>query len=257
MLKLSSASILIFLLFVLSCQNTQSSADLYVSEVIDGDTVRLSNGQTLRYIGIDTPEVRIKKGGRFEYQPQPFALEARELNKTLVEGKRVRIEFDVQRYDRYQRLLGYCFVDDEFINAKLLSEGLAVLYTYPPNIKYTELFVAAQKEARENKRGLWASYEIIDHTQAGNYINQIRTVRGRVVQVYKSSKCLFLNFGKDWKSDFTIVIYNNVLDLFRKQGIDPLTFYKGKTIEVSGRIHNYNGPEIIVNNPAEIQVIEP
>lgn len=235
----------------------QSSDLLYVSEVIDGDTVKLSNGQTLRYIGIDTPEIRIKKGGSFEYEPQPFALEAKKLNQALVEAKEVRIEFDVQRYDRYQRLLGYCFVGEEFINAKLLREGLAVLYTYPPNVKYAELFVAAQKEARQNKRGIWGSYETIDHSQAGNYLDQIRTVRGRVLYSYQSSKCLFLNFGSDWKSDFTVVIFNNVIDLFRKQGIDPLTFYKGKVIEVSGRIRSYNGPEIIVNSPAEITVVEP
>jgi len=243
-------------LFICSCQNPQSPRDFYVSEVIDGDTVRLSNGQLLRYIGIDAPELRVKKGSSFEYDPQPLALEAKQFNRALVEGRPVRIEFDVEHHDRYGRLLGYCFSGDEFVNEKLLSEGLAVLYTYPPNVKYAGVFVAAQKEARYNKRGLWGSYEVIDHTLARNYINQIRTVRGRVLNVHRSSKCLFLNFGSNWKTDFTVVIFNNVLDFFRKNGIDPATFYTGKIIEVSGRIRDYNGPEIIVNSPQEIEVAE-
>ena len=243
------------LLFLLSCSFPQQDySQIKVLEVIDGDTVKLSNGKLLRYIGLDTPEVRIKSNGGFKYDPQPFALEAKEYNRRLVEGKPVKIEFDVDRYDRYGRLLGYCFVDDKFVNAELIEKGYAVIYTYPPNVKYADLFVKLQAEAREKQRGLWTSYVLIDASDAHLYVNQIRRVRGRVLSTYESNKCIFLNFGRDYKSDFTVVIFKNSLDTFRNRNIDPINFYRGKIIEVSGRIKEYNGPEIIVNSPYEIEV---
>ncbi|MCF7873313.1 MAG: thermonuclease family protein [Candidatus Omnitrophica bacterium] len=247
---------LLILFFFLSACSPTDYSKIKVEKVIDGDTIVLSTGESLRYIGIDTPESRIKKGNQFVYDPQPFAIEATQLNKELVEGKSVRIEFDIDKKDRYGRLLGYCFVGDTFVNEKLTEEGYAVLYTYPPNIRYVDLLVQAQKKARQNNRGIWGVYKTINHKQAGNYINQIRTVRGRVLNTYQSNNCTYLNFGSDYKTDFTVVIFNNTLDYFHNEKINPVSFYKGKMIEVSGRIREYNGPEIIVNSPEEIRIID-
>lgn len=247
----------ILTIFIIGCSqfNTDYS-NIKVIEAVDGDTVRLANGRLLRYIGIDTPEVRIKRGGSFHYQPQPFALEAKQLNKELVEGKNIRIEFDVEQTDKYGRLLGYCFIDDTFVNAELVKNGYAVLYTIPPNVKYTDLLYRMQKQAQSLKRGLWGTYEVVSHLDAGKYINQIRTVKGRVLNTYKSAKCLFLNFGTDYKTDFTVVIFNNSLNAFYQRDINPENFYTGRTVEVTGKIRQYNGPEIIVNTPYEIEIVE-
>jgi endonuclease YncB( thermonuclease family) len=248
------------LLFLLSCtpphENFNDYSYIKVIEVIDGDTVKLANGKMLRYIGIDTPEIRIKKGSRFIYSPQPFAKEAEELNRDLVENKFVKIEFDIEKTDKYNRLLGYCFINDTFVNAKLIEEGFASIYTKPPNVKYTDFLINLQRKARKNKKGLWGAYEVIDHTQAHLYINQIRSVKGRVLTTYKSKSCIFLNFGQDYKTDFTIVIFNDSFKYFYDAGINPLTFYKGKTVEVRGKIKDYNGPEIIVSSPGEIDIIK-
>lgn len=246
----------IFLLFILSCSKPADYSHIRVTEVIDGDTVRLADGRLLRYIGVDTPEMRVKKQNRFIYSPQPYALEAKKLNSKLVEGQYIKIEFDVEKTDVYGRLLGYCFVGNTFVNAKLAEEGFAVLCTIPPNVKYADIFVRSQKDARENKRGLWGAYETIAHTEAGSYINQIRTVRGKIIGIRMAKRCIFLNFGKRYKDDFTVVIFNNSLPYFHKKGIDPLTYYKSKTVEVSGRIKEYNGPQIIVNDPADIRIID-
>lgn len=249
--------VFIIALFGLACTQSYSDySNITVTEVIDGDTIKLANGKLLRYIGIDTPETRIKKNGKFLYSPQPFSLEATQFNKDLVEGKSVKIEFDVEKVDKYGRLLGYCFVNDTFVNAKMLEEGYAVLYSRPPNVKYTDLFVTVQRQAQSNQKGLWVVYAIIDHAQANQYINQIRTVQGKVINTYKSPKCIFLNFGNDYRTDFTVVIFTNSLDSFYRKGIKPQDFYRGKTIRVSGRIRQYNGPEIIVNDPSQIEVIE-
>ena len=152
-----------FLLFFLLFGSFSFSYDyscIKVIEVIDGDTVRLENGEILRYVGIDTPELERKIGNGWVYNPSPFALEAKEYNRRLVEGKYVRVEFDVEKRDAYGRLLGYVFVGKTFINAKLLEEGVAVLYTRPPNVKYVDLFVKLQRKARKEKKGLWGSYAV-------------------------------------------------------------------------------------------------
>jgi len=119
----------------------------FVTRVIDGDTIVLWNGDRVRYIGIDTPET----WNKVEY----FGPEATEANRKLVEGKEVRLEFDVQLSDHYGRLLAYVFVDGTFVNAWLVENGYAVVSTHPPNVKYHDLFLEKQKEARENKRGFW------------------------------------------------------------------------------------------------------
>lgn len=247
--------LVILLFFLFSCSPSYDYSKIKVAEVIDGDTVRLTNGRLLRYIGIDTPEMRLKENNRFIYHPQPYALEAKKANEKLVRNKFVRVEFDVEKTDVYGRLLGYCFVDNVFINAKLVEDGFAVIYTIPPNVKYTDFFVLLQKQARQNKRGLWGAYELIDHAQASSHLNQIRTIKGRVAYARKTKKCILLYFGKSPKENFKIVIFANSFKYFYNKGVDPLTFYKGKIVEVSGRIKNYHGPEIIANTPSDIQVI--
>lgn len=254
-----AASIYLFNSFHSSNISDHSSLSyprIKVIDVIDGDTIKLENQKLVRYIGVDTPESRLKKGDKFVYAPQPFARQATELNQNLVLNKFIRIEFDEQQVDQYGRLLGYCFVDDLFVNAKILEEGLAVLYARVPNVKYTNVFIQAQTNARNQKKGLWGSYEIVDASDAHQYVNQIRTVRGKVLSTYQSAKCIFLNFGSNYKTDFSIVIFNDAISSFYGKNIDPLTFYKGKDVEVSGRIKRYNGPEIIVGIPEQITIIQ-
>jgi len=122
-----------------------------VIKVIDGDTIKLENGEVVRYIGIDTPEtVHPSK------PVQCFGREASNKNKELVEGKLVRLEKDITDRDKYGRLLRYVWVGELFVNDYLVRQGYAYVYTYPPDVKYSKQFVQAQRKARENNRGLWA-----------------------------------------------------------------------------------------------------
>ena len=126
-----------------------------MQRVIDGDTVQLADGRLVRYIGIDTPEVRRKEGQTWVMDPEPYAREATEANRRLVEGRRVRLEYDAQTQDRYGRLLAYVYVGDLFINAKLIEDGLAQPITIPPNVRFAEQFHALSRRAREQQKGLW------------------------------------------------------------------------------------------------------
>ncbi|NQT95144.1 MAG: thermonuclease family protein [Candidatus Omnitrophica bacterium] len=119
--------------------------------VYDGDTVKLANGEKVRYIGVDTPEMNYKNPPA-EY----FAEEAKRFNERLVNGKRVRLEFDTERRDKYNRLLAYVYIDNISVSAKLIEEGYARVFIIPPNIRYADDFLKLQQKAREEERGLWS-----------------------------------------------------------------------------------------------------
>jgi len=119
-----------------------------VTRVIDGDTIVLDNGETVRYIGMDTPEIHP--------EAEPFGIEAYNANRFLVEGKKVTLEKDTSETDKYGRLLRYVYVDDKLINAELISLGLAKAKAYPPDTKNQIYFESLEDVARETERGMWS-----------------------------------------------------------------------------------------------------
>ena len=131
----------------LSCEE---KTDFLVVRVIDGDTIVLENNERVRYIGIDTPELpRGRKGGG------AFAFEAKAYNQELVEGRRVVLEYDEQKRDRFGRILAYVYRGDVMINEELLRAGLARAVSYPPDLRHREIFERIEREAREKGLGLW------------------------------------------------------------------------------------------------------
>lgn len=121
-----------------------------VINVVDGDTIKIETGETVRFIGIDSPEsVDPRK------PIQCYSKEATVKNEDLALGKTVELEKDVSEKDRYGRLLRYIWIGDQLINEILVREGFAYSSTYPPDVKYQNLFLEAQHLAREEKRGLW------------------------------------------------------------------------------------------------------
>ena len=115
-----------------------------VIRIIDGDTVELSNGERVRLIGIDTPEV-----DEYYYE------EATEELRKLIEGARVSMESDTNNRDAYDRLLRYIYLGDIFVNYEMVHGGHAESYCFDPDTKYCDEFNEAEADAKENKRGMW------------------------------------------------------------------------------------------------------
>lgn len=131
-----------------------------VIKVIDGDTIRIKDGTLIRYIGIDTPELKRKVDDVWVYDPEPFAEEAAKFNQNMVEGKEILIEIDpVQKHDKYGRLLAYVYVDKVLVNEELLREGLARTMTPSLFMKHRVRFWSIEEMAWTGKRGLWANAE--------------------------------------------------------------------------------------------------
>lgn len=142
----------------------KDSPSLYVRYTIDGDTIKLSDGEHVRLIGIDTPESRYNDKTMRDSKRSKKDINtilgmgklASKFTRGLVQGKSVRLEFDVEKRDRYGRLLAYVYLEDgTFVNAKIVEEGYAQVMTIPPNVKYADLFLKLQNEAREKRKHLW------------------------------------------------------------------------------------------------------
>ena len=123
-----------------------------VTKHVDGDTLWVSGGEKIRFIGMDTPETY----GRTDcYGPEASARTA----ELLPLGTEVRLVYDAGRRDRYGRTLAYVYraSDGLFVNASLLRDGYAQVMTVPPNVAHAEEFLALQREARQSGRGFWGA----------------------------------------------------------------------------------------------------
>lgn len=140
----------ILLLAIIYWININRVEEHEVVLVEDGDTFKLDNGETVRYIGIDTPEITIIE------HPQCFGNEATEANRAMIEGKTIKLKRDIKNRDIYGRLLRYVYVDNKFINEELIKNGYARLMTVYPNVSFSREFKMAEKNAQKNKIGLWS-----------------------------------------------------------------------------------------------------
>ncbi len=161
-------SILFVVLSLFLSTITYAQQRTTVTRIVDGDTLKvfyLGSEESIRLIGIDTPESRVnkktKKDAKRSGQDMETIIEmgkkATECVESLVKaGDIVTIEFDVQERDRYKRLLGYVYLSNgKMLNEEIVKAGYANVMTIPPNVKYKDRFIGAYQEAEKNKRGLW------------------------------------------------------------------------------------------------------
>lgn len=133
----------------------QNTNKLYkVLRVVDGDTIKIEydgKEESVRLIGIDTPESVHRDKSKNTEEGEI----ASDYTKDRLEGKEVKLEFDIAPRDRYNRLLAYVYIDGEMFNKELLEKGYARIATFPPNVKYVEEFTKIQKRAINSKKGFW------------------------------------------------------------------------------------------------------
>lgn len=244
---------LVILLLTLSFSESQD-VSAFVTRVIDGDTIEVEVAgvsEKVRYIGINTPELNDRR------EPvRRAAREATAANAELVAKRTVRLQFDVERRDRYGRLLAYVWVDDSMVNEILVRQGYAEPYTYPPNVKYAERFREAARTARgrrETSEDPEPPPRVIAE-RAGDYVGRIIVACGTVVDsryLRSGRRPTFLNLGKPYPSqDMTVVIWGDDRSRFSEA---PEVAYLGKEICIRGTVELYRGrPQIIVTETSDI-----
>jgi len=230
-----------------------------VTRVIDGETVALDDGRELRLAGILAPRARdadAMEGG------WPLEEAARVALADLVLGKQVQIAFATAKQDRYGRLLGHLFTAHDgprqWIEGELLGRGLARAAALPDDGACLTELLAHERLARADVSGVWrlrlyAPKPALQVAALAGVRSSFQIVRGRVVSVDRTKSAAYLNFGHDWRSDFTVRIPRSVLrrDETWAKALDAL---KDRTVEVRGWIVRRNGPMISIAHPAELVV---
>jgi endonuclease YncB( thermonuclease family) len=228
-----------------------------VADVMDGDSFRLRGpGVDIRLVGIRAPEIA---KGRRNFVDQPLGDEAHRALAALLKGHAVSLRVTAHDHDRNGRLLAHALRDDGlWIEAELVREGWARVYTFPDNREFAADLLALERDARKAHRGLWnnAYYAVRspDPKALLKNLNTYQLVEGKVVNAADVRGRTYLNFGTDIDTDFTVAIAKNALPLFAQARLDPLAL-KGRTIRVRGFIREYKGPIIDVDEPEQIEVL--
>jgi endonuclease YncB( thermonuclease family) len=228
-----------------------------VREVVDGDTVvldRAIDGATeVRLVGIQAPKLPL---GRPGFPVWPLAEEAKQALEALVLGRRVTLSYGGRRLDRHGRLLAHLHDGDgAWIQGELIRLGMARVYSFPDNRAVVADMLALEGRARAAGVGIWGDpfYAVHGSEAAGRFIGTFQLIEGRVFDAARVKGRVYLNFGADWRADFTISIAPKALRLFRKAGVDPLAL-KGRRVRVRGWLRDFNGPLIEATHPEQIEV---
>ena len=218
-----------------------------VKKVFDGDTILLSNGNKVRFLGINTPEVE----GRNK-QAQAGGDEAKQWLVNQLKGTKVRLEKDVEKQDKYGRLLAHVFTEaKEHLNLQLVEKGLATVNVYPPNLKYTDELIKAAQQAELSQLGIWRYKEYapksVEQIKGSSFKGWQRVV-GRVKNVRHTRKYSYLNLS----DSFGLKIDRKTAALFPK-----LESYIGKQVEARGWINKRKKQySMFIRHPSAIKRYE-
>jgi micrococcal nuclease len=230
----------------------ETGARVRATEVVDGATFALADGRTVRLAGLDVPR---PAGGRRDL----VASEAREALAGLVAGRDVALTVAARPVDRYGRTLAHV-VDPQgrWVQAEMVTRGLARVAVFADERTGLAELLALESGARAARRGLWAltEYRIVEADRAMRYVDTFQLVEGRVRVVDQKGGRAYLNFGVDWRSDFTVLVPATIRKQLTAAGLD-LSRTEGRMVRVRGWIKSRNGPLIELVQPEQIEVLEP
>jgi hypothetical protein len=211
-------------------------------------------GQAVRLVGIQAPKLPL---GRKNFRKWPLADRARSALESLTRGRAVSLYYGGRRIDRHGRQLAHLsLADGRWVQRILLSQGLARVYSFPDNRALVAEMLAAERAARAAGAGIWANqfYAIRSPLDLTRDLGTFQLVEGRVVDTARVRGTTYLNFGADWRTDFTIVVGHKHRAAFDEAGVDLLAL-KGRSVRVRGWLDRRNGPMIGATHPEQIEVL--
>ena len=231
-----------------------------VTDVVDGDTLvvdsPVAGTRRIRLATVEAPRLPL---GRPGFPTWPLAHAAREVLETLALGRQVRITYGADALDRHGRLHAQVHRDDgAWLQTEVLRRGFARVRSVPGDRAHVDDLLAVEAAARSAKLGIWSHpfYAVRTPAAVAHDVDSFQIVEGRVVEAVRVGKRIYLNFGDDWRSDFTVSIPARLLPRFEAAGLAPLSL-SGRVIRVRGWIISYNGPMIDVDHPEQIEVAAP
>lgn len=231
-----------------------------VAEVKDGETLQLTDGTVVRLVNAKAPTAPIAARGD---RPWPMVNEAKEALSKLASGAEVELRYGGTRTDRHGYALAQVYVvkggERIWLQSELVGKGLARVYSFPDNHACVSELLAREAEARAKGEGVWGSwaYRVLaaDNVERlGRLTRSYQLVEGVVAQVGESGARIYLNFDKDWRRDFTVLIERKDGETFKAAGIDPKAL-AGKKLRVRGWIEWRNGPMIHATHVEQIELL--
>ncbi len=226
-----------------------------VSEVVNPLTVKLEDGRLVDLAGLDYPDLDF-------YDPGDLAVTAQEILNDFLKGQKVTIYQTATtakgRVNRMNHHIAHLVrnKDGVWVQGMLLSLGVARVRTTKYNPEMATQMLALENKARQEKAGLWAmeKYAILTPEQAKEHIGSYQVVEGVVNSVSMHRNKLYLNFGHNWKDDFTIGISAFDERDFKQHKFEPRR-WSGKKIRVRGWVESYNGPYIEIDHPERVETL--
>ncbi len=226
-----------------------------VVAVVDGDTIVLNDRRQVRLVGIQAPKLPL---GRTGFEPWPLSDEAKTHMSRLCQGKAVHLRLPARPQDRHGRVLAHVVADDgAWLQGEMLKAGLARVYTFSDNRDLADELLALERQARAERRGIWALPYYAPRTPenvAGD-IGTFQIVEGWVQDAARVKKRIYLNFGADWRKDFTIAVEARHDQAFLDAGIDLLRL-RDQRVRVRGWVKSKNGPMIEVDHPERLEILQ-
>ncbi len=248
----------------------EGNDEVRVADIVDGDTLLLDDGREVRLTGIQAPKLPL---GRANFKTWPLAPEARDALAEIVMGKRATLQYGGENIDRHGRVLAHIFIERAgtepvWAQQEMLRRGLARVYTFRDNRACSEELLTAEKSARAEGLGIWnnAYYDIrnaVNIDELSRLVGRFELVEGKVVSAALFRDRLYLNFGEDYRQDFTVTVTGRDVKLFKAE--EPWTSFlddaegmnasalAGEYVRVRGWVDRYNGPEIEVTHPEQIE----
>ncbi len=242
----------------LSAQQISNAQKTKVDKVIDGDTVRLSNGRLVRFIGINTPEIDHKFGNS-----EPFAIEARDYLQAKItrSNGEVLLVAGPETEDRHGRLLAHVFSPrGENIQADILLEGYGAWIVVPPNLEYLDCYRDSEKQARGKKKGVWGKQfktprNVQDLTKADR---GFQWIQGKISRIGSGKKYWWLSFEDDSPAEkyskVALRVRRDDLQYFNERSLDHLV---GKVVRVKGWLSQYRDQLVMsLKHPASLEIVD-
>jgi micrococcal nuclease len=220
--------------------------EVEVAEVADARSFVLTDGRRVKLAAVLSPGPH-----------EPFGDQARRYTASAVARKTVSLAFDDRTIDRHGALVAHVFADGVWLQQSLIVSGLARVRTYRDTATCAAPLLADEAQARQAKRGLWLEprHRVRNPEELEPDIGTFQIIEGRVASVATSRDRTFVNFGADYRTDFTVTISARDRRRLAKDGIDPATWAQ-KQVRVRGWLSHLNGPEVELTHAAQIQIIE-
>ncbi len=231
-----------------------------VAQVIDGDTVVLDTGLAVRLVGLQAPKLAL---GRRDFVEWPLAEQARAVLAGLVANRDVGLRYGGARRDRHGRALAHLFRDDGlWVQRAMLEAGMARVYSFADNRVAIDELLGAERAARAVGRGLWGHphYRVRTAAALEDAIDSFHLVEGVVESASVVRGRIYVNFGADWRTDFTITVAPRDRRKFEAAwadaGFASVAALAGLRVRVRGWIGRYNGPQIVADHPEQIELLD-